>query len=94
MNRPEALKVNYGEKLFDPRWKERRQKILKRDQHRCVICQQAGGKLEIHHKQYHFIKRLMKHVDPWDYHDRYLITLCESCHRRGHYKFQVPIKYL
>jgi 5-methylcytosine-specific restriction endonuclease McrA len=88
------LKVYYGEKLFDPRWLEKRKKILTRDKYQCVICQKKDGKLMVHHKQYHIIKRLHKHADPWDYNDALLITLCESCHNRGHYRYKVPVKYI
>jgi 5-methylcytosine-specific restriction endonuclease McrA len=88
------MKVTYGEKLFDPRWLEKKKRILARDNNRCVICGKSNGKLCIHHKQYHFIKRLETHVEPWNYEDKYLVTLCESCHNRGHYRYQVPIKYI
>lgn len=86
--------VRYNEKLFDPRWKEMSKRILDRDNHRCVICGRSEGKLQVHHKRYHFIKQLQCHVDPWDYDDKYLITLCESCHRRGHARYKVPVKYI
>lgn len=88
------LKVNYGVKLFDPRWIKKRNKILERDGHKCVICKKQESNLVVHHKQYHYIKRLQLHVDPWDYNDRYLITLCKSCHNRGHNKYKIPIKYI
>lgn len=87
-------KIHYGEKLFDPRWIEKKKKILIRDNNKCVICGKSEGKLHIHHKQYHFIKRLQIHAEPWDYNDNLLITLCESCHSRGHYRFKVPVKYI
>lgn len=87
-------KVHYGEKLFDPRWIEKKKRILSRDNNQCVICGKSNGKLHVHHKQYHFIKRLQIHVAPWEYQDNLLITLCESCHNRGHYRYKVPIKYI
>lgn len=87
-------KVHYAEKLFDPRWINKKKQILLRDKHRCVICGKSEGKLHVHHKQYHYIKRLNVHVDPWNYDEKLLITLCESCHNRGHYRFKVPIKYI
>lgn len=87
-------KVNYGEKLFDPRWKNKRKLIMDRDNNRCKICQKSEGRLHVHHKQYHFIKRLQIHVDPWNYDNHLLVTICESCHNRGHYKYKVPIKYI
>lgn len=87
-------KVYYGEKLFDPRWIKKKKHILNRDNSKCIICGKSEGRLIVHHKQYRFIKRLQKHVDPWDYPDDLLVTLCESCHSRGHYRYKVPIKYI
>ena len=82
---------SYIEKLFDPRWSRKRSEILNRDNYHCVIC---GNKddLVVHHKQYHFISRFGRYRDPWDYNDKYLITLCKSCHERGHCRFKVPVK--
>lgn len=94
MIHPKDLKVNYGHKLFDKRWIEKRKAILRRDGYKCMICENSNGKLEVHHKQYHFNSRLQKHVEPWEYHDRYLVTLCETCHSRGHSKYKVPVKYI
>jgi 5-methylcytosine-specific restriction endonuclease McrA len=90
------MKVHYGEKLFDQRWLEKRKRILTRDNNKCVICSKSKNEssLHVHHKQYHFIKRLEIHVEPWAYNDKLLVTLCESCHNRGHYRYQVPVKYL
>lgn len=87
-------KVYYGEKLFDPKWIAKRKRILQRDSNQCTICGKNEGRLHVHHKQYHIIKRLHKHIDPWDYHDNLLTTLCESCHSRGHYRYKIPIKYI
>lgn len=87
-------KIYYGEKLFNPLWIEKKKRILSRDNNKCVICGASDVKLQVHHKQYHYIKRLQKHVDPWDYSDNLLITLCESCHSRGHYRYKVPVKYI
>jgi 5-methylcytosine-specific restriction endonuclease McrA len=88
------MRVSYEEKLFDPRWAEKKKSILLRDGNKCVICGKSEERMCVHHKQYHFIKRLEKHVDPWDYEDKYLVTLCDSCHNRGHYRYQVPVKYI
>jgi hypothetical protein len=27
---------------------------------------------------------------PWDYEDRFLITLCVRCHNAGHTEFSIP----
>jgi 5-methylcytosine-specific restriction endonuclease McrA len=80
---------SYGGLLFDPRWKSRRNEIITRDRGCCVIC---SGKEEllVHHRQYHYIKVENAFKMPWDYPDFLLITLCKSCHQRGHSKFKVP----
>jgi len=79
----------YGTLLFDKRWQQRRLEILIRDGNRCVICENSNS-LQVHHRQYHFIKALKQFKSPWDYEDQLLITLCEKCHSRGHGKFKVP----
>ena len=79
----------YGGLLFHPRWKEKRVEILARDNGRCVICSEPDD-LQVHHRQYHFIKKQQCFKVPWDYEDGLLITLCKSCHNRGHSKYKVP----
>ncbi len=78
----------YGSLLFRPEWKAKREEILDRDKS-CVICKSIST-LQVHHRQYHFIVRENKFKLPWDYSENLLITLCESCHKRGHAKFKVP----
>ena len=80
---------SYGSLLFDARWKTRRIEILERDTNSCVICQSKSN-LQVHHRQYHFMIRSNEFKPPWDYADHLLITLCESCHKRGHDKYTVP----
>lgn len=84
---------SYKEKLFDKRWLEKRARIIQRDGYRCAICG-SEDRIVVHHKQYHYNRRKNEKCDPWDYDDKYLITLCESCHSRGHYKFDIPMKYV
>lgn len=79
----------YGASLLDQRWKKRRGEILERDRFQCVNCE-ATTKLQVHHRQYHFDIKIRKFRDPWDYPDVLMITLCESCHQRGHYLYKVP----
>ncbi len=79
----------YGALLFRQEWKIKREEILKRDLNSCVICSESNS-LQVHHRQYHFIVRENKFKLPWEYSDNLLITLCESCHKRGHSKFKVP----
>ncbi|MBL4676905.1 MAG: hypothetical protein JKY70_11985 [Mucilaginibacter sp.] len=83
----------YGGLLFHPNWKAKRAEVLLRDGGRCVICA-AEEDLQIHHRQYHFISQQQKFKMPWDYEGKLLITLCKSCHNRGHNKFKVPVKYI
>ena len=82
---------SYRELLFNPKWTEKRHRILERDNFRCRNCGSTDN-LVVHHKQYHFNVKLNKKCDPWDYDDKYLVTLCESCHSRGHNKYQIPMK--
>src|SRR5690606_22999315 len=83
----------YGATLLDIRWKNKRKEILSRDGGKCVICR-STDKLQVHHRQYHFVQRLNRFKDPWEYDNNLMITLCQSCHSRGHYKYTVPTKYL
>jgi hypothetical protein len=80
---------SYGALLFHPSWKAKRKEILHRDMHRCVHCR-SGKDLQVHHRQYHFRVSEQKFRLPWDYPDHLLITLCESCHNKGHNKYKVP----
>jgi 5-methylcytosine-specific restriction endonuclease McrA len=83
----------YSELLFDERWKSKRQEILIRDNNLCIVCN-GNNKLQVHHRQYHFIRNLSQFKPPWDYTNNLLITLCENCHQRGHSKFNVPTIYI
>lgn len=80
---------SYGALLFTPQWRAKREEILKRDLHSCVICRGNMG-LQVHHRQYHFVVKQNQFRLPWEYAGDLLITLCESCHKRGHSKFKVP----
>lgn len=79
----------YGALLFRPEWRAKREIILKRDLYGCVICS-GSISLQVHHRQYHFVVKDNKFKLPWEYSESLLITLCESCHKRGHSKFKVP----
>lgn len=78
---------------FDLRWLEKRKKILKRDNYECQVCKSKEN-LQVHHRQYLFSRRKQRMHYPWEYPDRLLITLCESCHQKGHKLFKVPIKHI
>lgn len=80
---------SYGPLLFHPKWKSKRKEILTRDMYRCIHCK-SNQELQVHHRQYNFIVSVQQFRLPWEYPDHLLITLCESCHSRGHNKYTVP----
>ncbi len=85
------LSCSYGELLFRPEWKQKRLQILSRDNYTCQFCGATDKKaLQVHHRQYHYISRLEKFKDPWDYPDECLITICKKCHDKGHSQYKVP----
>ena len=65
---------DYHEKLKDPRWQKKRLEIMERDNFTCQRCLDIESSLQVHHRHYEWDE------DPWDYDDRYLVTLCEKCH--------------
>jgi len=82
--------VAYGEFFKRPEWFAKRDVILKRDKGMCLHCG-SGNNLQVHHRQYHrFIKSGEKKM-PWEYNDKYLVTLCMDCHQIGHKYFKVPV---
>lgn len=85
----EATK-SYSDLLRSVQWSEKRKEILKRDEYRCRNCGSSYG-LEVHHRQYHIIKRAGDFRKPWAYDSNNLITLCARCHQVGHAKYKVPV---
>ncbi|MBP6872889.1 MAG: HNH endonuclease [Bacteroidales bacterium] len=90
MKTTEELRKEYEELLQRPEWQSRRGQIMKRDLMRCRICG-SPVLLQVHHRQYHRVGGNGEFRKPWDYQDRYLITLCESCHKRGHQQYRIPV---
>jgi 5-methylcytosine-specific restriction endonuclease McrA len=68
----------YEQQLLDPRWLEKRQRIIDRDWGICQVCM-SGKNLQVHHKRYYNDGRMA-----WDYPDSELITLCHACHQLHH----------
>lgn len=66
--------MTYAEKLKDPRWQKKRLDILSRDNWICLLCEEPGKTLHVHHRVYEYGK------DPWDYEDGNFDTLCVECH--------------
>lgn len=65
----------YSEKLKSPKWQRKRLEIMKRDKFKCVKCGDEETTLNVHHKVYH------DGLEPWEYENSDLATLCEDCHR-------------
>lgn len=72
------MNKKYQKLLLDNKWIEKRKKIYERDNFQCKKCNKSNLKLNVHHKIY------FKNCNPWDYEDRFLITLCENCHNNIH----------
>jgi len=66
--------MNYLEKLKDPMWQKKRLEIFKRDGWVCKYCGDINSTLHVHHLRYR------SNIDPWEYSNDDLKTLCEYCH--------------
>ena len=69
--------IKYKTQLKSKDWAEKRKIILERDRHECQMCM-SKSKLHVHHKKY------INGLKAWEYEDRYLITVCDSCHSKHH----------
>lgn len=79
--------MTYQDKLKDPRWQKKRLEILERDEKCCQICSIKDRTLHVHHLFYNY------DVDPWEYDDKYLMTLCDKHHELIH-EFNIPYQFL
>jgi hypothetical protein len=68
----------YSDKLKDPRWQKKRLEILQRDGWKCLGCGEDKKTLNVHHLMY------IEDKEPWEYEDRYYMTLCDECHSMSH----------
>lgn len=90
-NMKSATSISTYEKLLQrTEWKLKREQILQRDSFKCRSCKSVFG-LQVHHKQYQRFKSNGKYKSPWSYENKYLITLCNDCHRTGHQHYKIPI---
>jgi hypothetical protein len=69
--------MTYSEKLKNPSWQKKRLEIFSRDGFACQFCFDTENTLHVHHLKY-------KGVNPWDTPDKYLLTICEECHKKEH----------
>jgi hypothetical protein len=83
------MTTEYNTLLKNPQWFTKRNTILARDNNRCRCCG-TKTELQVHHRQYHVVKRTGQKQLPWEYNNKYLITLCNKCHSVGHSKFKIP----
>ncbi len=67
-------KKSYFEKLKDPKWQEKRLRILDRAGFACEWCGTTDTTLHVHHGYY------TRGKEPWEYGDDTLYCLCEHCH--------------
>ncbi|MGC8866143.1 MAG: HNH endonuclease [Bacteroidales bacterium] len=89
---------NYNENMYESllqtsEWQQRREEILRRDGYRCRVCNSSDN-LQVHHRQYHYDTQHDSFKKPWEYDDANLITLCESCHKKGHELYKIPVFYI
>lgn len=80
---------SYPDLLNTEEWRNKRLKIIKRDNCRCVYCGNRFN-LHVHHKYYSAYPNGVL-VDPWNYPDDALITLCSYCHQRVHTRKKIKV---
>jgi 5-methylcytosine-specific restriction endonuclease McrA len=68
----------YSNKLKDPRWQKKRLEILQRDKWSCQQCGDEETELHVHHRYYEY------NLDPWNYPDADMFSLCYLCHSKNH----------
>jgi 5-methylcytosine-specific restriction endonuclease McrA len=84
------LVEEYANMLERPEWLIRRYLIIQKDGKRCQNCGSTSN-LQVHHRQYHRWIQSGSYKKPWEYKDKYLITLCFNCHQAGHKCFSIPV---
>ncbi len=70
-----ATKPTYAELLRDPRWQQRRLRVLDAGGWKCEECGAKCRELHVHHGYYG------KGMKPWEYPDDTLHVLCDECHK-------------
>ena len=79
----------YNSLLSSPRWQDKRNLIIRRDAFKCRACASTST-LQVHHRQYHIDMKTGFKKNPWDYSNKYLVTLCKECHQAGHKLYNIP----
>lgn len=70
--------MDYSEQLKSPKWQNKRLIIMSRDNFMCKGFGGENSKLNVHHIKY------IKGLKAWEYNNKLLITLCDSCHKIIH----------
>jgi 5-methylcytosine-specific restriction endonuclease McrA len=76
----------YSDLLKSKKWLQKRKYILARDGNKCTVCNSKYN-LQVHHIFYYADK-----PNPWLYPNKYLITLCDDCHKDYHLHNEIEIK--
>jgi len=97
----------YKEEFLHPLWLLKKENILQRDGHKCIICgfpindkrrnryfDSNERVLEIHFRQYIFDMSQNKYLSPWKYDDKLLTTIDTWCLEKGNKIFNIPIKII
>lgn len=69
--------IPYDKQLKNPLWLKRRAQVLNNKGRRCSKCGSSQN-LQVHHLKYIWGRMA------WEYKDKDLIVLCDSCHERIH----------
>lgn len=72
-----SKRQSYWELLRDPRWQQKRLRIMERAKFQCEECTDKSTTLNVHHTYYE------KGLAPWEYPDASLHCLCEPCHKKA-----------
>lgn len=84
------MHLTYQDKLRSREWQKKKNRILERDNYKCQnpCCPKDHHEpLHVHHFYY-----LNKDLDPWEYDDSCLVTLCEYCHYRERERPSVEVR--
>lgn len=82
--RKPTRKELYREELKHPMWVKKRNVILKRDNHKCLLCGSENN-LCVHHTKY------ITGNKAWEYPNSLLVTLCKDCHEKVHSERNNPL---
>ena len=77
----------YHISLQNKKWFDKRNEILKRDNHTCTVCG-SNNNLCVHHTFYWS----NKFAKAWEYPNNSLITVCSKCHEEYHLNCETPKK--